>query len=1110
MDNKVANVLNFWKICELGDIDRFMLDSDHSPVPISKFDFKNVRPLDKKIISSLKHPKAAFTTVFYGLIETKTVIKIFQDRLNDDDRFKDFEVEELNSGEFTYVAKFYVNPPHDSFSLDNVVVHINPIFYILKNLKNDELLNNKSFDDYLKQQNLDFIDKYPYDIKSKYIIIPDYNYLTNLTKYNNILEPILNISSNKVYLRNDILAKLRNNPQATNFINQIDAYIAAENNSNLIVFESDLSLEQYAIQIAQDNPRDFIYFCQNNFKLDDKQQYPINFTANGFFNKFKLEHSFSKITQDQMLGFLDDLADHLGVLSELKDKELYIKKIDIKDLKDAYGIVDTNLMSFYIDALSEAPSEMSKKFILGIDNKEKKDVNDSLSIRKKINELDVFKAAPARWASKFSPNYAQQAAINLFLKNYNQEENLFSVNGPPGTGKTTLLKDIIANIVVKRAKACIDLKFNIFKEPGSNTIKEELVGKYEIFVVSNNNKAVENISLELPQIKSMDFAYINKVKEDFLLSSVVDNFYGFKAWGLISARLGNAKNISDFKASLDVLKNFDTPHKNINSLLQDLGKKFKLLSEQIQTQETIFKKVVDVANGKIQNEIDLIVSKKEQLQQKVEHNQAIINDLRQKITSSKVKFEILKERIELLKSKMSLKDRFMKFIFKQLNEEISDTALELNELKEFLYNSENSKHICEQKIKAKLLEIEELTTQLTIKQKQLDQDLNLLKVINYRLPNDEYFSQDERDIQLNSIFNDPSYLKNKAELFFVSLQILEAISIKNFAKLKNNIDYYFTNRLAKGLSGKEKEDVENGFCSIFFITPVVSSSLAASYNMLKNVSKLGTLLCDESGQATPQSLVGVLNRAKNALIVGDPLQVEPVFTAPISLIRKFQDVFKLDDIYNPQCSSAQKLADLANKYGSYYGETWVGMPLVVHRRCINPMFDISNKISYEDKMVLPEDVQADAKLENLPESCWIDVVSTANDFPNNGNSSTKEQEAFQQFFEKYEHDLADNTYVISPFKTIKSLEFKGIDKDKQLGTIHTFQGKEAAVVFFLIGGNVKRKAKDWVVSKPNILNVAVTRAKQRIYIIGDYDECKGLPYFQDVTKMLKRKKIYDL
>ena len=65
-----------------------------------------------------------------------------------------------------------------------------------------------------------------------------------------------------------------------------------------------------------------------------------------------------------------------------------------------------------------------------------------------------------RWPSPFSPALMQQAAINLgshlgeidkVMSNNDNYTNVFSVNGPPGTGKTSLLNDIIASYVYERA-----------------------------------------------------------------------------------------------------------------------------------------------------------------------------------------------------------------------------------------------------------------------------------------------------------------------------------------------------------------------------------------------------------------------------------------------------------------------------------------------------------------------------------------------------------------------------------------------------------------------------------------------------------------------------------
>ena len=239
-------------------------------------------------------------------------------------------------------------------------------------------------------------------------------------------------------------------------------------------------------------------------------------------------------------------------------------------------------------------------------------------------------------------------------------------------------------------------------------------------------------------------------------------------------------------------------------------------------------------------------------------------------------------------------------------------------------------------------------------------------------------------------------------------------------------------------------------------------------------------------------------------------------------------------------SNIEKLAEILIRYGirnncfetkeipsassPSYTEKYYTIP---DRRCIEPMFSISNLISYDNRMFNMTNKKEEYLKEEQPfllkKSGWIDVVGPENGRKNHfvKNQAEKVCQLLGQAVEIYDNlfERDECIFIITPFRTVAEsmrsfvndyFRNKGYDRDcliswtkKCIGTVHTFQGKGANEVLFVLGcSKMSVGAMNWVVKKANILNVAVTRAKYRIGFIGDMQDWKKLKYFREFIPYL--------
>lgn len=681
------------------------------------------------------------------------------------------------------------------------------------------------------------------------------------------------------------------------------------------------------------------------------------------------------------------------------------------------------------------------------------DENKRVDLRENIDFVNKSllpnNQADGSFASQYPLRFSQAFCVNQIINNFKGKGGFYSVNGPPGTGKTTLLKDIIANIIIQRAK-----QISKFQEPSEtlkfigdksknkfvNALNPSLTG-YEIVVTSSNNGAVENISKEIPKRDSIDPnmphcsyfpEYASKLnKED--------------CWGLICATLGNSKNKSNFISALCV-------DDKVSQLNQSYAK-YCYINSETNKLESFKGYLSRVRDSKVDKRSEWKRAKEDFID-----------------TLSKIKY---------------LADKYTK----QLENEIKEIDNKLNILEKYR-SSDNLQTI--DSIKHIIDEIKEIAQRNP-----------------FKYDDDDEKRETSSPFMLDENGNETDLFKLKKELFVKALKLHELTILANAGKFCSNIslvEKYLGNNLDKEY---KDADILEAIKSLFFIIPVISTTFA-SFSRLFSFTEdefIGYLMVDEAGQAALPAALGALIRSKRAIVVGDPLQLEPVVTIPKNINSALLDYSQANPVFDLYNSSVQVRADMAQPYGTYLniGETkiWVGSPLRVHNRCNRAMFDISNETTYDGLMIQGK---KEKDVLDMP-SCFIDAQDWGGtDKYYNINEEQIVKDILKKLYANYKpssgEDESKYISIVSPFRAIVyklkgmiKTEFPQISNKITVGTIHTMQGKESRVVIFVLGGK-EEGARKWASSKPNLLNVAVTRAKERLIMVGIKSNWDNQQYFK--------------
>lgn len=764
------------------------------------------------------------------------------------------------------------------------------------------------------------------------------------------------------------------------------------------------------------------------------------------------------------------------------------------------------------------------------------------------------------WPSPYCASLMQQFAINRVMDDLSgkKQEGLFSVNGPPGTGKTTLLRDIIAAILVQRAHHMIQ-----FDEPAKAFTKLEETKKSEgyvpfiyephasicdggIVVASSNNGAVENISKELPLKKEVK-GYADRLG---YFRTVSEGCVDPEHWGLIAAVMGSKKNQ---RKLIDAIWN-KSPKARKQTLYQSL-RDTQQAPTQAQWQETV---------TSFQNKLQAVRREKQRLMEGMKEAAQWTDLPRMVEEADRHVLDELQELEKLIQGKQTFLSET------QVGNERQRMALEeaRREQEQVLqsrphwlsYWISREKRVSYQaRLEAVASKIERLTQQvrehdelLQVHEQRLSVQRTKLKQVQGERERyaplmevcaelkgaytDASFCHkiNTREAQENSPWYSEELKKLESELFVEAMKVNECfllmanqtsdrnISGRNLSgRIETTLDRFF--KFLKSGEDLNEQQIRAMWNTFWLVIPVVSSTFASIQRMFGNLGpgSIPWLFIDEAGQAVPQAAAGALWRCKRAVVVGDPFQIEPVVTTPDAIIKELGNHFDLKWEQMDSTLSVQRMADRVNRYGWTMNDDWVGSPLRVHRRCTDPMFSIANEIAYAG-MMYNSTPSASTKL--LMETAFVDVRGNVE--AGCRHYVTAQGEVIRKMIldEIDRQQALPDLFVISPFSEIPSKLRSELEKplkaavanlpqqmndkkvndwlDTHIGTVHTFQGKQAEGVILCLGlDSTKEGAAQWAASKPNLLNVALTRAKLRFVAVGDGQIWLGKPYFRELESL---------
>ncbi|MGH3373431.1 MAG: caspase, EACC1-associated type [Actinoallomurus sp.] len=252
------------------------------------------------------------------------------------------------------------------------------------------------------------------------------------------------------------------------------------------------------------------------------------------------------------------------------------------------------------------------------------------------------------------------------------------------------------------------------------------------------------------------------------------------------------------------------------------------------------------------------------------------------------------------------------------------------------------------------------------------------------------------------------------------------------------------------------------------------------------------VIIDEASQCAISHVLPLLFRARRALVIGDVMQLPHIATISSEregLVRREAGL---------RSAWLEKYRLTFRRHSAFHAaERSAGDSLLLdeHFRCDPKIAAFANHHFYDGKLVVLTDVRGRPSLPQRPAVVWSDVQGTASR-PRSGGSWINPEEvrkvtdSVQYLLQRLPSDATVG--VVTPYKAQADAVRRQLGRDHErvrVGTVHTFQGGERDImVFSLVAGQGMRDGSiRWVDRQLTMWNVAITRARSHLIVVGDAD-----------------------